>query len=356
MASSALRERVDRASARSRWVALAARLTLVLGIAAALAVPSDEDDDGVAATGTVAPTTTVPAAASTTADTAPTATTSVAADVGPGPGSPPPSHAPSTTTTLAAAPSHALTVDVRPEDHRVFVGERAWLSVTVRNDSSTSVWWQAGGCSIPIRGVVAPADIAVDLSPRGTEPPWPETGWNGDRSELADWLANGGNVEPIMWRLNEERYAGHPHGPGCPLDSRPAELGPGEELVGRYAADSRPVPGPLGSNGSYVVHVAFDLWTTPDLTPTPDDTVVASAALTVVDSPAREPSARHAVDAFTSSPVLAAYVESTRPTGNPDLTQEWFTRLYWWDGGWELWVRPKWVGPGHNDLHLRHRP
>ena len=66
---------------------------------------------------------------------------------------------------------------------QILAGTRAAIDVTIRNAGTSTVYWQAGGCSIPAAVTFGP----VGAEPAG-EPPQPEGLWDGSSDSLASWL------------------------------------------------------------------------------------------------------------------------------------------------------------------------
>ncbi|MBA2280672.1 MAG: hypothetical protein H0W25_05480 [Acidimicrobiia bacterium] len=229
------------------------------------------------------------------------------------------------------------------------VGERAWITITARNDLDAPVWWQSGGCGEPFDGVLTPDGAAPDFrSDFGGAPPPRE--WPGDPAGLTDWLAEH-NVEEDQPPTQTDAATGHRY-IGCPADSRASELAPGASLVSRHSVETRALPGALPAGGRYAVHVQFPVYADADLVD-PLPTARATVPLRLLESDQRARSDGDAVSAFAGDPRLRGWLELTRPTTGAS-PQTWSTELSWWRGEWELWLTPR--GTHAESLRLRYDP
>ena len=66
---------------------------------------------------------------------------------------------------------------------QILAETRPTIDVTIRNADASTVYWQAGGCSIPAAVTFGP----VGAEPPG-EPPQPEGLWDESSDSLASWL------------------------------------------------------------------------------------------------------------------------------------------------------------------------
>jgi hypothetical protein len=228
------------------------------------------------------------------------------------------------TTTTTAVPTRVIAADdgeiavslTLPET--LVAGERVWAELEVRNIGDRTLWWQAGGSS-------PPGSAAIDLR----EVVHPEVRvWSGE-GDLD--LSRSASI-PFV----EEQHTGL-RSFGSHLDSRMAELAPGERRRLRVSADLRsPV---AGTDPFHVtVQASAQFYNDPrdyggpgSVGPRPD--VVASARMQVSLS---TDDVGEALAAFLTDARLARYLDDTR-TGNGG----WYVELAWWRGAWELAVTPQ---------------
>jgi hypothetical protein len=229
-------------------------------------------------------------------------------------------------------------------------GSRLWFDVVVRNAGDAAVYWNAGGCTIPVQAAVG-LSSTVGTGEQGPDAEDPR--WDGDAGTLGSWLADH-NVLSTTQGHQPATMTGRRQ-IACTSDLRPEPLEPGGELRHRGSVELRVPPGDLPGGGRYELVAGFRAY--------PDDAVVGDraslvevrAALTVADDPRRTAgSSDEAVDAFAADPRLADWIASTEVAGRPDLVQDFGTELSWWRGAWELRVDAYW--DDHRPLRMRYDP
>ena len=231
-------------------------------------------------------------------------------------------------------------------------GTRLWFDVVVRNAGDATVYWDAGGCSIPVHGSVGPSSSPVPDEREPGEEEEAEPRWDGDVGGLGAWLAEHNALSNAQYQQAADMTGRRLI--ACTSDVRPEPLEPGGELRHRGSVELRVPPGELPDGGRYELVLAFR--------PYPDANVIGDvvpvevrAPLTVTDDPRRtSDGAAAAIDAFAADPRLASWIASTPVADRPDLVQDFGTELSWWRGAWELWVDAHW--DDHRPLRMRYDP
>jgi hypothetical protein len=233
---------------------------------------------------------------------------------------------------------------------RATAGTRVWFDVVVRNTSTADVWWQAGGCAIPVAGEAGPPSalaLPIGGGPGLGEP----REWDGDVRSLGTWLADHAAVGAAG--IQRDDATGR-RTLACTDDSRMQPVHPGEHLEYRGSFEARVAPGPLVDDGDWNLNVSFTGYATPgDYIDHPLDPVTARAPVHIVDDPGRT-DAGAAKYAMNFDPRLQPWLDSTVVQDRPDLKQTYVTELSWWRGAWELWLAPHWNG--NRLLRMRYDP
>lgn len=236
-----------------------------------------------------------------------------------------------------AAPSEAI------------AGTRVRFVAVVRNIGATDVWWQAGGCGIPVEGSAGPA-TGFPINHLVSVPKVPNE-WDPASSDLVNWLA--AHKEQTQQRIQRDDNTGQ-RAVGCNDDSRMRPVHPGEHLTYRGSFEARVGAGALADHGNWNLNVSFTGYAKPgDYIEHPLSPVTARAPITVLDDTNRvEPEA--AFIAFQHDARLQPWLDSTVVADRPDLTQTYATDFSWWRGAWELWIWPHWQGV--RGLRMRYDP
>lgn len=227
-------------------------------------------------------------------------------------------------------------------------GSRLWFDVAVRNTGTEPVFWQAGGCAIPVSSAIGPAD-RVSF----TEPGDPAR-WNPEHTSLREWIRDH-NALASSQRGQSSGGTGV-RNLSCTLVSVMQDLGPGARLDYRGSVELRVPPGAL-EDDRYSLLVAFQPFTKPeDWGIDPQRRAVeVRGAVALTDDPRRGPNdASAAVEAFEDDPRLPRWLESQPVPGRPDLVQDYRVELSWWRDAWELWLSARWNAD--TDLRMRYDP
>ena len=230
---------------------------------------------------------------------------------------------------------------------QVMAGSRLWFDVVVRNGSDAAVFWQAGGCAIPVTGALGP-ESRVSLDAASMD----DARWNGQVDSLGAWLAEHNTFSGLLGDQPEDATAIREL--FCTSDSRLAAIEPGQAVHYRGSVEVRVPPGPLLDGGAYALVVGFQPYATPGGYPyDPMELVTVRAPVTVIDDPERGSDAA-AISAFARDGRLATWIASTAIPDRPDLVQDFATELSWWRGAWELSVSAQWEG--NRVLRMRYDP
>jgi hypothetical protein len=221
---------------------------------------------------------------------------------------------------------------------QILAGTRAAIDVTIRNAGMSTVYWQAGGCSIPAAVTFGP--VGAELA---GEPPQPQDLWDGSSGSLASWLEDHNGV--VVRGTQPQDQTGW-RAIACTANSEMRPFDPGESLTYPSTIDLRLPPGDLPAGGDYEAVATFTGYPSelayPQQTLSP---VEARIAIIVVDDPRRAgTSVDDIVDRVNDDDRLASWVPTTKVPGRPDLPQAYSATLEWWRDAWELWAQPYWQG------------
>ncbi len=177
---------------------------------------------------------------------------------------------------------------------QVRAGSRLWFDVVVRNGSDAAVFWQAGGCAIPVTGALGPESrVSLDAAPMD------DARWNGQVDSLGAWLAEHNTFSGLLGEQPENATAVREL--FCTSDSRLAAIEPGQAVHYRGSVEVRAPPGPLLNGGSYALVVGFQPYATPGGYPDdPMALVTVRAPVNVIDDPERGSEAA-AISAFAAT-------------------------------------------------------
>jgi hypothetical protein len=243
----------------------------------------------------------------------------------------------SLTSATTAGTGTAVGIDVTIETPgQVLAGTRTPIDVTVVNNSAATIYWQAGGCAIPVEVSVSPLGTPV-VAPA---PSQPGSGWDGNLHTLLAWVEDPAHA--LTTRLAQSESTTGWSTAACPSVSKMSGFAPGETLSYKSTVEMRIPPGPLPADGQYEVKALFTGYATPDgyQNRQPLDTIDARLGFTVIDHPTRARSdVEETVIQILGDGRLAAWLPTTVIPGRPDLVQTYTATLEWWRDAWELRVQ-----------------
>lgn len=249
------------------------------------------------------------------------------------------------------------------------VGTRVWVTVTLANTTDRTLRaGRVGGCDDQVTaGIEAEGSeqhVGPTYLPKGADPSdapreqrgllprylGPSVEWNGDPSLLGYVL--GPQAEPTLWAA---RPLGVSDEACVAMYVPPAEIAPGEQVRKRLAIDLRwGASAPAGRyeavavGGSAVDASGSDgHW--------PPRNLTVSAPIEITDAPDRADTRDTALAAVGGAPTLPEWAAETADIHAVNgFRQRWFANLSWWDGAWDLWIKPL-AGSGHQTDSLRIR-
>lgn len=219
-------------------------------------------------------------------------------------------------------------------------GTRTPIEVAVRNTSTETFYWQAGGCGLAAEVTTAPVGGAVvGFSGRMSADPT----WDGDPLSLAAAITESESGRGMQLAQPESATAWVSL--VCTADSKMEALAPGDELTYTDTAELRVPPGPLPGGGVYEAAATFVPFRSPDGYPhQPLDPIHTQVRFTVIEDPAR---GAHPTDDVLATILadgrLAAWLPTTIVPDRPDLVQSYRVGMTWWRDAWELWIEPQWI-------------
>jgi hypothetical protein len=234
-------------------------------------------------------------------------------------------------------------------------GTRTPIDVAVRNTSTETFYWQAGGCGLAAEVVTGPVGSLVGgYSGRVSADPI----WNGDPASLEAAITASETGRGMQ--LAQPELATAWVSLMCTADSKMQAFAPGDELSYSGSAELRVPPGPIPAGGIYEAAATFVAYSSPDDYPhQPLDPIETQVRFTVVEAPARgaDP-VDDVIAAILADGRLASWLPTTVVPDRPDLVQDYRVGMTWWRDAWELWVEPHWrsgmlrvrVDPANNDV------
>jgi len=223
----------------------------------------------------------------------------------------------------------------------VRAGTRTPIYVTVRNTSTDTFYWQAGGCRLaaevtagPVGGPSAGSSGRVSADPV----------WDGDPASLSAAITASETGRGMGLAQPESATAWVSL--VCTADSKMEAFAPGDELPYSGSAEIRVPPGQLPAAGAYEAAAIFVPYRAPDGYPhQPLDPIETRVGFTVIEDPARgaDP-VDDVLAAILADGRLTAWLPTTVIPDRPDLVQNYRVGMSWWREAWELWVEPYWGG------------
>lgn len=258
---------------------------------------------------------------------------------------------PSSTTTpappfTASTSADGIELTVTLDVAKVVVGTRVHAHVVVHNSGTVPVYWAHGGCAVP---------AAVSLVPHGVVPATSSLPqWDGV-TPLAQWLGASNNaLGPSQF---VELAAAGVRSESCTDQLIFETIVPGAQTEWDGVTDAR--IGPSLSPDVDVLATFLGFTDQGDYPRSPRPALQLQEPVPVVDDPARAATVDAAITAFAADRRLQPYLDDTRHEldNNPiPVTQSWSTELSWWQGGWELFVSPRFSVNGTTALRLRYDP
>jgi hypothetical protein len=330
----ALGSRSARSERRSRWlVAGLAASVVAVGLAGLVWIRSRSPGDAGTSTSLAPP---------PTVDAVPVSVTPIA---------PPPTV---DSTPVSATQTSNSGVEVSIDlPAQALVGTRVSVHVSVHNNGTETVYWQAGGCGMPAGVTIGPAGVDDDSYPIGAPRLSSEQVWDGSAATLTVAIdtaaaALGDQMAVPDWATGFTEFA-------CPANSEMKALEPGGQLQYRGTVEVRVGPGPLPADGRFEAAATFVGYASPDGYPqTPLAQVTPKVEFEVLDHPARAAPSSAIAEAAAADGRLSAWHTTMLIPGRPDLDQRFLLAATWWRDAWEIWARPYW---GSSDaLRLRIDP
>lgn len=219
-------------------------------------------------------------------------------------------------------------------------GTRTPIDVAIRNTSTETFYWQAGGCGLAAEVSAGPVGgLMVGFSGRVSA----DRIWDGDPASLSAAVTaseTGRGME-----LAQPESATGWVSMGCTADSKMEAFAPGDELSYSGSAEIRVPPGSLPEGGVYEAAATFVPYRAPDGYPhQPLDPIETRVRFTVVEDPARgaDP-VDDVLAAILADGRLTAWLSTTVIPDRLDLVQAYRVGMTWWRDAWELWIEPKWI-------------
>lgn len=219
----------------------------------------------------------------------------------------------------------------------VRAGTRTPIDVAVRNTSTDTFYWQAGGCGLAAEVTTGRVGGAVvGLSGRVSADPI----WDGDPASLSAAITASETGRGMELAQPESATAWVSL--VCTADSKMEAFAPGDELSYSGSAEIRVPPGPLPEEGAYEAAATFVPYRAPEGYPhQPLGPIESRVRFTVIEDPARSADpVDDVLTAIVADGRLTAWLPTTVIPDRPDLVQDYRVGMTWWRDAWELWIEP----------------